>query len=715
MVTFVPTASDNCPGVTTSSVPASGSVFPVGTTLVTVTATDASGNTDVCTFNVTVNDDEDPVVTCPADIIVSNDPGLCSAVVNFTPTATDNCPGVATSSVPASGSVFPVGTTEVTVTAVDASGNTDVCTFNVTVDDDENPVVTCPADIIVSNDPGQCDAVVNFTPTVTDNCAGATFVSVPASGSVFPVGTTLVTVTATDAAGNTNVCTFNVTVDDDENPVVTCPADIIVSNDPGQCDAVVTFTPTISDNCAGATFVSVPASGSVFPVGTTLVTVTGTDAAGNTNVCTFNVTVNDDEAPVVTCPADIIVSNDSGFCDAVVTFTPTATDNCPGVSFVSVPASGSVFPVGITTVTVTATDAAGNTDVCTFDVTVNDDENPIVTCPADIIVSNDPGECGAVVDFTPTATDNCAGTTIASVPASGSVFPVGTTTVTVTATDAAGNMDVCTFDITVNDDEDPVLICPADVVVENDLGECYYVIVGDEFDPITTDNCTSLTVVNDINGTSTLDGEKFLLGDTQVIWTADDGNGNVLTCTATITVIDTEKPVIICPEDQTHFLENGDTLWEVPDFYANGEASATDNCTASDMLIVTQDPEVGTLLPEGVYTVTMTAKDESSNIGVCYFELTIETLLGVGDNELTIENIILYPNPSKDYVIIGNPQSLLLNKAVIYDLNDRIVKTIDLRGMGIEKTIDVSRLAAAPYNIIIYGDQGSIIKRMIKE
>ena len=391
------------------------------------------------------------------------------------------------------------------------------------------------------------------------------------------------------------------------------------------------------------------------------------------------------------------------------------SDNC-GVDTVTVsPSTFDCSNVGANTVTVTVTDVNGNISTCTAIVTVEDNLAPAVTCPADIIVSNDLGFCDAVVDFTPTATDNCSGTTISSVPASGSVFPLGTTTVTVTATDAAGNIDVCTFDVTVNDDEDPVLTCPADVVVENDLGECYYVIVGDEFDPITTDNCTSLTVVNDISGTSTLDGEKFLFGDTLVTWTADDGNGNVLTCTATITVIDTEKPVIICPEDQTHFLENGETLWEVPDFFANGEATVNDNCTASDMIIVTQDPEVGTLLPAGVYTVEMTAKDESSNIGFCYFELTIETLLGVGDNELTVENIILYPNPSKDYVVIGNPQSLLLNKAVIYDLNDRIVKNIDLRAMGIEKTIDVSRLAAASYNIIIYGDQGSIIKRLIKE
>src|SRR5207253_5182492 len=104
-----------------------------------------------------------------------------------------------------------------------------------------------------------------------------------------------------------------------------------------------------------------PASGSTFPVGTTIVTSTVTDAHGNTQTSTFQVTVNDTEKPALTVPSDITVSNDAGVCGAVVTFTPTATDNCPGVAAVTTPASGFTFPAGATTMSVTATDAHGNT------------------------------------------------------------------------------------------------------------------------------------------------------------------------------------------------------------------------------------------------------------------------------------------------------------------------------------------------------------------
>src|SRR5215211_2379193 len=90
-----PLASDNCPGVTTLCSPASGSFFPVGTTPSTCTATDAGGNTATCVFTVTVEDEQAPIITCPANITQGTDPGQCSAVVTFAdPVVSDNCPNV---------------------------------------------------------------------------------------------------------------------------------------------------------------------------------------------------------------------------------------------------------------------------------------------------------------------------------------------------------------------------------------------------------------------------------------------------------------------------------------------------------------------------------------------------------------------------------------------------------------------------------------------
>ncbi len=455
-----PVATDNCPGVTVTSSIASGSFFPIGTTTVTITAKDASNNITTCSFTVRVNDTQLPTITCPPNIITTAVFGQCGATVAFVVTATDNCPGVTVVSNPASGSFFPVGITTVTNTATDASGNTATCTFTVRVNDTQLPVITCPGNIIVSNTAGQCGANVNFTVTATDNCPGVTVTSVPASGSFFPVGTTTVTSTATDASGNTRTCTFTVKVNDTQLPVITCPANIVVSNTTGQCGAIVNFTTTATDNCPGVTVTSSPASGSFFPVGTTTVTSTATDAAGNTATCTFTVKVNDTQLPTVTCSPNIVVSNTLNQCGAIVNYpAPVASDNCPGVTVTSSPASGTFFPVGTTTVTATATDAAGNTGTCTFTVKVNDTQLPVITCPGNIVANPPVGTCTAVVTYAATVTDNCPGTVItviAGLP-SGSTFPSGVTTVTLQATDASGNTATCSFTVTVNDAQLPVI------------------------------------------------------------------------------------------------------------------------------------------------------------------------------------------------------------------------------------------------------------------
>src|SRR5690554_3382159 len=457
-VTWIePIATDECMLDSLVSNFSPGDIFPIGTTTVTYTAYDANLNTATCSFEVTVNDTENPVIVdCPTDITQSNDAGSCDAVVTWTaPTFTDNCTGTTLTSTHNSGDTFPIGTTTVTYTATDGEGNVQTCSFDVVITDNEAPVFTaCPSDIAQDVDAGSCDAVVTWTaPTFTDNCTGTTLTSTHNSGDTFPIGTTTVTYTATDAAGNVQTCSFDVEITDNEAPVFTaCPSDIAQDVDAGSCDAVVTWTaPTFTDNCTGTTLTSTHNSGDTFPIGTTTVTYTATDAAGNIQTCSFDVVITDNEAPVFTaCPSDIAQDVDAGSCDAVVTWTaPTFTDNCTGTTLTSTHNSGDTFPIGTTTVTYTATDAAGNVQTCSFEVTVNDTEAPVfVDFPSDTIVV-----CyGEVVDLSGIVVeDNCSGATLTSTHEPGDVFPIGTTTVTYTATDASGNQTDTSLVVVVND------------------------------------------------------------------------------------------------------------------------------------------------------------------------------------------------------------------------------------------------------------------------
>jgi len=150
-----------------------------------------------------------------------------------------------------------------------------------------------------------------------------------------------------------------------------CPQDIKVTAGTGKCGQTATWTlPTASDNCALSTFTSTHSSGEIFPVGTTSVVYTATDASDNKSTCTFHVIIKDDQNPVFqNCPTDI-VARTTETTTAVKWGALTASDNCDNVNITSTHAPGDLFPVGTTKVTYTATDNAGNSTLCNFIVTV---------------------------------------------------------------------------------------------------------------------------------------------------------------------------------------------------------------------------------------------------------------------------------------------------------------------------------------------------------
>ena len=294
------------------------------------------------------------------------------------------------------------------------------------------PTITCPAPVSVCVAAGVASSNVTYAaPTTTGD--GAAVVCSPASGSSFPLGTTTVNCTATTGGGQAT-CSFTVTVGD--APAITCPTNITTAATSASGAAVNFTTPTGSG--LGTTVSCDRASGSTFPVGTTTVTCTASNSAGQVS-CSFNVTVGD--APAISCPTNITASATSA-SGAVVNFaTPTGSGGGTTVSCNR--ASGSTFPVGTTTVTCTATNSCG-TQACSFTITVVDP--PTIMCPENIKVLAT-SATGAVVTY-PAPKITGTGATVTCDRASGSTFPVGTTTVKCTVTNAFG-MAMCTFTVTV--------------------------------------------------------------------------------------------------------------------------------------------------------------------------------------------------------------------------------------------------------------------------
>jgi hypothetical protein len=370
-------STDNCSIVSSSLNLSTFNCNDLGQNLVTLTATDASGNVGAAGAIVTVLDTISPSVSnLPANITAYATAGQCGVTVNWTAiTGSDNCSGASITTSTSSGGYFPTGLSTINVTALDASGNSSIGSFTINVIDTIAPVFTSSAtNLVVSPNANTCDAMVSWTaPSATDNCSAVSYTFSQASGSTFPLGNTTVVVTATDADGNSRNTSFVVVVTDMIAPSLSnVPANISQANDPGSCDAIVSFAlPTVMDNCTGATITSSHASGSVFPLGLTTVSFTGTDAAGNTANASFTITITDNEAPVL---VSVPPSDTLGQCGAVYTYAmPTGTDNCTALVLVRQTAglpSGSVFPPGATVNQFELTDAAGNITTTNFSIVI---------------------------------------------------------------------------------------------------------------------------------------------------------------------------------------------------------------------------------------------------------------------------------------------------------------------------------------------------------
>jgi len=267
--------------------------LPLGTTVVTLTVADPDGETDTATVSIIVQDNTAPTVNAGADITLEATSAAGAAYdVSSQVTASDNCCGVSTSISPIG--IYPLGATTVNVTATDCAGNSANDTIVVTVVDTMPPVLTVPADVSIEANAvlstvaiGIATATDIFGFTITDNA--------PAT---FALGTTVVTYTATDVNGNVSTATQNVTVVDTTAPALTLPSDIVGFEATGVLTPVAIGLATATDIFNPVTVTSdAPLS---YPLGTTGVTWTATDANGNVATATQNVKVVDTTAPVVT-------------------------------------------------------------------------------------------------------------------------------------------------------------------------------------------------------------------------------------------------------------------------------------------------------------------------------------------------------------------------------------------------------------------------------
>jgi hypothetical protein len=583
-------------------------LYPFGSTNLLWTAEDNDGQTATCVQVITIVDQELPAISCPPNVSIFTDPGLCSASGVFigNPVVSDNCgiSGIVNDAV----QPFYLGATLVTWTVTDNSNNISTCQQTVTVSDNIPPQITCPVDITINVDPGVCfvSGVALGTPATSDNCNILSVVN--DAVQPFYSGLTSVIWTVTDHSSNSSTCTQIVTVVDNIPPQITCPPDVTVGTDVSSCAAsgVALGTPVTSDNCG--VFSIVNDAVQPFALGTSIVTWTVTDNSNHSSTCQQMVTVSDNIPPLITCPSDIHVNVNQGACHAsgVILGLPSTSDNCGVFSVVN--DAVQPFPLGTTLVTWTVADNSSNGSSCQHTVTVFDDIPPLITCPPDITVNVDSGSCFASVVAlgTPVASDNCS--VLSVVNDAVQPFLIGSTMVIWTVTDNNSNTSTCMQSVTVIDDVFPQITCPQDITVITDTGYCFASGVALGI-PVTSDNCGIFSVVNDVS-------EPFGLGPTTITWTATDNSSNSVTCIQTITVVDSIFPQIYCPPDLILLTDSGSCI---ASGVVLGMPLISDNCGIFSLMNDAMEPyDIGTT------TITWTVADSSNNISTCTHVVIVE-------------------------------------------------------------------------------------------
>jgi hypothetical protein len=600
VVTFSATADDTSPAhPAVTCTPASGSTFPLGATTVNCSATDAASNTANGSFTVTVQDTTNPSIADNANLLLeATSPS--GAVATFSnPSASDTVDSsVAVGCVPPSGSTFGLGTSSVICTATDDSGNSSNSSFDVTVQDTTAPSLSLPSDI-TAEATGSTGAAVSYVASATDLVDGSVAANcTPASGSTFALGSTPVSCSASDAAGNSASGGFNVIIQDTSAPVLALPADM-TAEATGPSGAAVSYSASASDLVDGPVTPScAPASGATFPLGTTPVGCSATDAHSNTATGGFNVTVVDTTAPVIAAHSNVTEEATSAL-GAIVSYTsPATSDAVDGAGTATcLPASGSQFALGNTTVTCNASDAAGNVSTpITFEVHVVDTTAPVIAAHGDE-TAEATSALGAIVNYTsPVTSDAVDGAGVAScAPASGSQFALGNTTVTCDASDAAGNTATSTtFVVHVVDTTAPTITLASRLPAANSFGWNNSAVT-------VTWSCTDLVGVLSASVSQTVSAEG---AGQSATGTCEDTSGNTADDTVSGINIDLTAPSVALVGGPA----NGGS-------YYFGSVPVAPTCSASDALSGLNGAcsVSGYSNAIGSHTVTASATDKAGN------------------------------------------------------------------------------------------------------
>lgn len=644
----------------------------VGTHDVSLYAWDAEGLVSVpCAATITVVDNILPTISCPANIVVNVDPESCGAAVTFSVTGSDNC-----SEGDACAINQPIANTA--YSGWQGGGSS----FTSCTDGSINSIT-----IYFDGDPSGEDLTLNIFDGPNPNGAGILH-SQLVDGSSLAAGANVVSldgmVSLTDGVeysfgfeGNNDNMEIN---SGDVSPVgiMYCKNGSSWTTFAGwDLKFDMSFGEDFPVSCSHE-------SGDVFPVGTTTVTCSAVDAGGNTVSCSFTVTVNDNIAPVIDCPANIVMNTDEDICGAVVDFDVTISDNCDGGSSCSInqPIANTAYAGwqgGGSSFT-----ACSNGSVSS--ITVYYESAPSAGDLTLIIYDgNNPNSAGV----------------LHSQVVPGSSLAIGANTVAIDG--AVDLVDGTEYAFAFDGNNDGMEINNGDVSPVG-IMYCKSGLSWTSFSG--WDLKFDLVMGGSSYSCSHESGDVFPIGTTTVTCTAIDGSGNTSQCSFTVTVEDNVAPVASCQNFTASISNTGSVTISASDI----DNGSTDNCGIEDMFLSQTtftcddigDNTVELTVSDGTNTsvcsATVTIIDETAPMFTCPDDVN-ETVFG-SNCELTVEmpelNImdvcgsegamVTYSSPEATFEVIGGVTFASFDDAGLYEV---VVVVSDSNGNSSECTFIV--------------------------
>jgi len=607
-------------------------------TIVTLTATDGSNNTDSCTAVITVEDNIAPTAVCENITVTLGQDGTYTLSANEVDGGSfDNCcspnleacivscntidfntcgAGVTlTPGIPLTTEFTSLGIASITAvggineawlfdSGNPTGGDTDLGTPNQQFGgpgvgngggSNDTPLGFV---VIIQENAGVPDDNANggdlvFTFTGPTNVNEITLLDIEGNGSYIQAGSNQI---AIPASGDNGVSVINVNAQG--------VSSLTVHLNTSGAVAAMNICPSTSNDCD-----------TVFTcddLGVNQVTLTVSDNSGNTDQCTAEVTVTDSIAPTAVCQSITVQLDANG--NASITASDIdggSSDNC---SIDTITVSQTDFDcsdIGVVSVTLSVTDAAGNVSTCMADVTVEDNTAPTALCQ-NITVSLDANGNAVITasDIDGGSSDNCG---IVSMTASQTSFDcsdIGIVNVTLTVTDGAGNVSTCTTDVTVEDNTAPNAVCQ-NITVQLD-GNGNAVITASDIDGGSTDNCGIVSITA---SQTTFDCSD--LGVVNVTLTVTDGAGNISTCVADVSVEDNMAPSAVCQNITVQLDANGNATISESDI----DGGSTDNCGIVSTVVSQTSFDCSDV---GVVNVTLTVTDAAGNVSTCTADVDVE-------------------------------------------------------------------------------------------